>query len=120
LSARGPVAILQSSWMCVLIAPNTDPQILHLHMVTDDWLRTSANTLRKSSTRDFSGVDGRGARKRPVNESAAKSSVEYNVLAEIWGRILNPLINALGWKVSRRLSRSWVRRLIFVPETGRE
>jgi hypothetical protein len=93
---RGPVVILQLNWICVITAPQTDPQIIPLHEVTEDWLHGAANTFRLAVHR----VDDRGLRKRPGSGNAGQRSDEYKILTDIWRRIVQPLLNILGWEVS--------------------
>jgi hypothetical protein len=99
-ATHGPVVILQPSCMCVITTPHVDPHILLLQGVTDDWLQGAVNTLRLTARNTRNRMDNRGARKRPVNAGASFSSDEYDVLADIWRRIVQPLLDFLGWEVS--------------------
>jgi hypothetical protein len=96
---RGPVVIFQSSWICVITAPHTNPKIIPLSEVTDEWVQRSARTFRLAVHRSRNNLDDRGARKRPV-DGATRDSDEYNILADIWHRIVQPLLDVLGWEVS--------------------
>jgi hypothetical protein len=96
---HGPVVILHSSWLCVITTPHIDPHIIALPEVTNEWILTTVNTLRLA-TRTNCRLDHRGARKRPGGVAASKCSDEYDILADIWRRIIQPLLRGLGWKVS--------------------
>jgi hypothetical protein len=115
---RGPVVILQRSWMCVITTPHSSPHTIPLHEVTDEWLQGAVNALRLAARKSRNRLDDRGARKRPVNEATAHNSDEYDVLADIWRRIVRPLLNFLGWEVSYTVL-SHEALTNGVPETGR-
>jgi hypothetical protein len=100
---RGPVVILQLSWMCVITAPYADLKIIPLHEVSNEWLQVTAKTLRLAVHRTRSRLDERGARKQLLDQGGTQSSDEYAILGEIWRRIVQPMLEFLGWKVSLEL-----------------
>jgi hypothetical protein len=102
-ATRGPVVILQPSWMCVIITPHDDPQIIPLREVTKKWLQDVTSAIRLAACTSRNRLDDRGAKKRPADEAASWTSDEYNILADIWHRIIQPLLGFLGWEVSLRL-----------------
>jgi tetratricopeptide (TPR) repeat protein len=119
-AVRGPIVILQLSWMCVITTPHADPKIIPLHEVTNAWLQGVANILHLVISRSRSRLDERGARKQPLDDhNGTRSSEEYTVLAEIWRRIVQPLLNLLGWKVSSGLLHQEHQQLIYISEMRR-
>jgi hypothetical protein len=98
---RGPIVILQPSWMCVITAPYTEPEIVQLQEVTDEWLERAARTFRHSS---HTSSSDRGARKSSVGDMQSYISAEYSILRELWRRIAQPLLSVLGWTVSYLLA----------------
>jgi tetratricopeptide (TPR) repeat protein len=100
-ATHGPVVILQPSCMCVITTPYVDPHIIPLHGVTDEWLQGAVNTLHLTTRKSRNRLDERGARRRLVNEVHAHHSDGYEVLADIWRRIVQPLLDFLGWEVSQ-------------------
>jgi tetratricopeptide (TPR) repeat protein len=120
VAARGPVVIFQASWLCVIVAPHTQPQIISLHDVTIEWLVGAARHIRLSMSKNHSrlAID-RGARCRPANETTTQSSEEYAILTEIWKRIVRPLLDFLTWKVSQKKILRIYPILMCAPETRR-
>jgi hypothetical protein len=96
---RGPIAILQDSWMCIIMAPGVAPQTVRIPKMTKTWLQDAVERLRHSCRLGRRGLeDPRGMKKRPVEASASRS-VEQRILADLWQEIARPLIAILGWKV---------------------
>jgi hypothetical protein len=100
---HGPVVILQPYWMCVITAPHADPQIIPLHDVSNQWIQRAATTFRLSARRSLDRLDDRGAMKRRPNGAATKNSDDYDILADIWYRIVQPLLKILRWEVSQTI-----------------
>jgi hypothetical protein len=98
----GPVVILQISWMCVITSPCATPQIIPLREVTNEWLKEATNALRLAAHRSRNRLHDRGTRQRPVKGADSRYLGEYDTLADIWRRIIQPLLNHLGWRVSWR------------------
>jgi hypothetical protein len=86
--------------MCVITAPCAAPQIIPLQEVTNEWLHGAAKVLRLVIRKSRNRFDDRGVRKTPVDGAVSQHSGEYNILADIWCRIVQPLLGVLGWKVS--------------------
>jgi tetratricopeptide (TPR) repeat protein len=99
-ASHGPVVILQHSWMCVITVPYTDPHVVPLHQVTSEWLQGAASTLRLAASKSRNRLDDRGAKTRLVDGATYRTSDEYETLADIWRRIMQPLLGFLGWEVS--------------------
>jgi hypothetical protein len=89
--------------MCVITAPRADPQIIPLNEVTKEWLQGAAENLRLAAHRSRDRLDRRGARKRPSEGAPSQYSNEYNIRADIWRRVIQPLLDFLRWEVSWRL-----------------
>jgi hypothetical protein len=97
---RGPVVILQDSWICIIMAPGVEPQTVRIPKMTKTWLRNAVEKLQHSCRLGRRGLeDPRGMRTRPVEASASRS-LEHHILADLWREMARPLITILGWKVA--------------------
>jgi hypothetical protein len=96
-ATRGPVVILQTSWLCVIPSPYQTPQIAFLPEATDQWIRNSFQVLRESARTNRTRLNIKVSSLR----QAAHCGADYGILTEIWTRIVKPLLDILGWPVSR-------------------
>jgi hypothetical protein len=95
-TSRGPIAILQTSWLCVIPSPHEIPQIAYLPEATDEWVRNSVRVLRDSAHRSRMRLGILVSSQREATNHGA----DYDILAAMWMRIVKPLLDIIGWPVS--------------------
>jgi hypothetical protein len=95
---RGPVAVVQESWIIVIPAPGSPPCVVPVHALTREWILSAIQTIRHSAHMARTCIEQRAVRVVPVRSQI--DTMNYGILEKLWTQIAQPLLEVLGWTVS--------------------